>query len=352
MSDDIIIRVEGAWGIITLNRPAALNSLTQDMCGDIDAALARWESDASVRAVLVEGEGERAFCAGGDIKGLAAAAARDPIKAADFFRTEYRMNVRVHRFSKPYVAMLDGVTMGGGVGISMSASHRVATERTVWAMPECMIGLAPDVGASWLLPRLKTGLGAWLGLTGQRLGAADLMTAGLVTHHVPSASVAKCRTRLLELSLADDPATEISSVLSTHLVGEDGQLVKQLADIARLFGDYGNVSHLITMLQSDTSPLASEALGDIAAASPTSLALTHRLLGNVPETFEACISREFCVTSHCLAAHDFGEGVRAQIIDKDRAPKWLPASLAEIDASHLAAYFEPPPGGPLDLSGF
>ncbi|MGV6820433.1 MAG: enoyl-CoA hydratase/isomerase family protein [Parvularcula sp.] len=352
MSGDIIIRVEGAWGIITLNRPAALNSLTQEMCGDIDAALARWDSDPAVKAVLVEGEGERAFCAGGDIKSLAAAAARDPVAAADFFRTEYRMNVRVHRFSKPYVALLDGVTMGGGVGISMSASHRIATDRTVWAMPECMIGLVPDVGASWLLPRLKTGLGAWLGLTGQRLGAADLLTAGLATHHVPAASLDKCRAMLLELPLAEDPIAEIGLVLSRHHVGEDGQLVKQLGEIARLFGDYGNVSHLITMLQSDSSSLASTALGDIAAASPTSLALTHRLLANVPESFEACISREFCVTSHCLAAHDFGEGVRAQIIDKDRAPKWLPASLAEIDASHLAAYFEPPPGGPLDLSGF
>lgn len=350
MSDDILTQTNGSWGQVSLTRPKALNSLTRQMAGEMDQCLATWAADPEIKAVLVEGEGGRSFCAGGDIRWLAETTATDPDEAATFFRVEYPLNVRIHRFAKPYVALMDGITMGGGVGISLAASHRIVTERTIWAMPECVIGIIPDVGASWLFPRLPKGLGLYLGLTGARLKAADLIEVGLATHFVPAEKLDDVRAGLLELDLTEEAATRIDSYLEGGETPPEGSLRESLPEIADLFGDVSSVSDLIVRLEKSRSPLAKSALEMMAPASPTSLALTHRMLIDPPTDFADCISLEFDILRNILKGHDFREGVRAQIIDKDRNPKWSPATLDAVDPLDIESYFVPLDDERLDLS--
>ena len=201
--DEIRLTRRGGLVVVTLNRPRALNALSLPMCRALAAGLASWQADPAVHAVLIKGAGERAFCAGGDIRWLYGILTSEGVAAAvRFYALEYPMNAQLHQFSKPYIALLDGITMGGGVGISVHGSHRVVTERTVFAMPETGIGLFPDVGATYVLPRLPGGLGMYLGLTGARLGAADCLTAGLATHHVPAARLAALEDALAAADLS------------------------------------------------------------------------------------------------------------------------------------------------------
>lgn len=350
MSDDIRTELQGAWGVITLTRPKALNSLTKEMCEEIDRALATWADDGNVKAVLIEGEGDRAFCAGGDIRWLYDTGRQDPEAAATFFRSEYRLDTRIAHYPKPYVALMDGVCMGGGVGISMNASHRVVTERTVWAMPECGIGLIPDVGASYLLPRLPGGLGYYLSLTGARLEGADCLTAEIATHVVNSDEMTALRADLLALEGGDIDAA-ITATLNKAGQTRPGDLVDMLDTIRTYFEDVESIPALLESLKGNHEGFGAYCLDAIGKGSPTSVLLTHRLLQGAPESFDDCISREFNVTANILASHDFYEGVRAQIVDKDRHPKWQPDRLEEVEADALDRMFEEPKGGPLDLSG-
>ena len=350
MSDDIRTGKQGAWGVITLTRPQALNSLTTEMCLAIDQALAAWAQDESVKAVLVEGEGERAFCAGGDIRWLYKKGQEDPEDAGNFFRAEYRMNTRIAKFPKPYVALIDGICMGGGVGISQSGTHRIATERTVWAMPECAIGLFTDVGTSYMLPRLPDGIGNYLAFTGTRLEGADCLTAEVATHVVPSEALPALRAALL--GLGDDG--EFAMAIS-HLVGEvassrPGDIVEMLGAIREYFGTVESLPALMSALNREKDGFGGYCLDRIGRGSPTSLLINHKLLAEAPDTFEACIAREFNVAANILWGHDFYEGVRAQVIDKDHRPKWSPARLADVDPAEIDRYFGVPTGGPLDLS--
>ncbi|MEM9232805.1 MAG: enoyl-CoA hydratase/isomerase family protein [Pseudomonadota bacterium] len=351
MTEDILTTQDGAWGVITLTRGKALNSLTRDMCAEIDRALTEWAADESVRAVMIEGEGDRAFCAGGDIRWLYDTGREDPSAAADFFRTEYRMNTRIAHFKKPYVALMDGICMGGGVGISMSASHRVATGRTLWAMPECGIGLIPDVGASYMLPRLASGLGNYLAYTGTRLKGADCLTAGVATHVVHEDDLPRVRSQLLALNLEQDPGAGITEVIDASANRRPGDLVEMLDVIRDYFGRVDNIPSLLRDLRKEDQGFGAHCLDQFSKASPTSLLLTQKLLNEAPDSFADCISREFNVTAHILAGKDFYEGVRAQVIDKDRRPAWSPEKLSEVEEAHIAAYFELPADGQLDLSG-
>jgi enoyl-CoA hydratase/carnithine racemase len=346
---DITTKTQGAWGIIELTRPKALNSLTKDMCERMGAALADWAADDAVAAILVRGEGDRAFCAGGDIRWLYDTGREDPEAAASFFRSEYRMNAQIAALQKPYVALMDGVCMGGGVGISMNASHRIVTERTMWAMPECAIGLIPDVGATYLLPRLPGGLGAYLGLTGRRLTGADCLIAEIATHVVPSTEMETLGERLLELSFETDPKAAIDQVLSDLADPQPGELASALPDIDRFFGRVDSIEGLLTDLEREGGAFGQQSLEQMAPASPTSLKLTRHALATAPSSFDDCIRREFNVTANILRNHDLYEGVRAQIIDKDRSPKWSPATLDAVDEATIKAYFDAPPDGPLVL---
>ncbi|MBB4659558.1 3-hydroxyisobutyryl-CoA hydrolase [Parvularcula dongshanensis] len=343
---EVDLERRGSWGIVTLNRPRALNSLTPAMCAAFDEAIAAWEADPAVRAVLIEGAGERAFCAGGDIRALYEVARKDPQAAADFFRTEYRLNTRLSRMSTPSVALIDGICMGGGVGVSIHAAHRIATERTVWAMPECAIGLVPDVGASFFLNQLGCGLPLYLGLTGARLTGHQCVAAGVATTAAPSNALEDLREALLTLP---DPG-EAGSIEAV-LPASDRSPLPEGDEIAGLFGAVQSVEQVLERLRATRTPLAEGALQRMEGASPTSLALTYRLLTEASGDFAECIAREFRVVAHLMDGPDFIEGVRAQVVEKDRQPRWSPATPEGLTASSLSRYFEAPRGGDLDLSG-
>jgi enoyl-CoA hydratase/carnithine racemase len=349
MTDDIRFSQEGAFGVVTLSRPKALNSLTAEMCAVMDRQLRAWAEDDAVRAVLIEGEGERAFCAGGDIRWLATTAKDDPVEAATFFRTEYKLNNLIAGYGKPYIALIDGICMGGGVGVSAMADRRIATTRTMWAMPECGIGLVPDVGASYVLPKLEGGLPLYLGLTGARLDGAACVAAGVATHLVEAEKVEELRRALLSADLSSDTLTAIDGVLDRYQTLGKSELSNQRDDIDELFSAAESAAVVKHRLETDGGKFASQCLELMAPGSPTSQELTVRLLSGARGSFAECITREFRVTSRLLEGPDFHEGVRAQIIDKDRDPKWRPASLEGVTDEQLDRYFTEPEGGELQL---
>lgn len=349
-TDDVAFTRNGPWGIITLQRPRALNSLTMAMCAAIDSQLAQWEADRGVAAILIEGAGEKAFCAGGDIRWLYDQAGENPAAAAAFFRTEYRMNARLARFPKTQVALLDGYTMGGGVGLSHAATFRIVTERTVWAMPECGIGMIPDVGTTYMLPRLPGGLGLYLGLTGQKLSGSDCLSAEVATHYVPSVRLGEMRAHLLALPLTAATAPgAIADALALLPRAEPGPLVEHILEIDQLFEGATGLVALKKQLHTDGGALALSALEAMAPASPLALSLTFALLTTPLDSVEDSLRREFRVSSRLMASADFREGVRAQIVDKDRKPRWSPPRLADIDPVAVAAFFDPAPDGELIL---
>lgn len=345
---DIQFTQQGSWGVITLSRPKALNSLTAAMCAAMDTQLRAWSTDDNVKAILIHGEGERAFCAGGDIRWLATTAKENPAEAATFFRTEYKLNNLIAHYPKPYVALVHGVCMGGGVGVSAMATRRVITEGVTWAMPECGIGLMPDVGASYFLNQLADGVGLYLGLTGHRLKGADAKAAGLATHVIADDALDAVRQNLLNADLSADPLTAIDAALAPHESTAQGAFEPLLPSIAQHFGEVSSLTALMTRL-ADAGEFGATALKFMKPGSPTSQALTLRLLNDAPTTFSECIVREFCVAAHLMEGPDFLEGVRAQIIDKDRDPRWQPASLADVDPARIDWYFTEPEGGMLAL---
>lgn len=345
-TDEIRFERRGPWGLVTLTRERALNSLTLGMVTALGAALTDWAADPGVRAVLVRGEGERAFCAGGDIRYMHDTAKDDPVKAADFFRAEYRTNTLMQGYAKPIVALMDGVVMGGGVGISAPARYSVVTERTMWAMPECGIGLVPDVGASWHLNQLADGMGLWLGLTGERLNGASCVEVGLADALVASDALDDLTAALMAAKLDGNADKVIARVLDAAHEPEAADIDPPLA-----FEGKPPLEGLLSALRASTDPGAAEALAKIERASPTSVALTHRLITEAPNGFADAIAREFRVAAHLMEGPDFIEGVRAQVIDKDRNPQWSPRALSDVSADMLSRYFDIPDGGDLDLTG-
>jgi len=339
---ETLVERDGALGRIRLNRPKALNSLTLPMVRDIVAALDDFERDPAVAAVLVTGEGERGLCAGGDIRAIYDGGKAGSDEPTTFWREEYTLNARIGRYPKPYVVVMDGIVMGGGVGISVYGSHRIVTERTRFAMPETGIGFFPDVGASWFLARQAGELGTYVGLTGEPLSAADAILVGLADVFVRS-------ERLPELveALASLPADSSSEAVSTAIAGfadvpPAGVLEPQQQAIDRLFA-FDSIEEIVATLRADGSPFAEKLLSVLSAKSPLSLTVTLRLLrlGRKTETLESCLEWEFAATAAVLRSHDFYEGVRAAVIDKDRNPQWKPARLADVTAADVDAYFQP-----------
>ncbi|MEE4207933.1 MAG: enoyl-CoA hydratase/isomerase family protein [Parvularcula sp.] len=349
MTDQVRFAQEGGWGIITLDRPSALNALTSEMCVAIDEQLRAWDGDDKVRAVLIEGEGERAFCAGGDIRWLAETAKTDPAEAATFFRKEYRLNNLIAGYRKPYIALIDGICMGGGVGLSCMADRRIAAPRTMWAMPECGIGLIPDVGASYALNQLEGGMGMYLALTGTRLRGADCVAAGIATHLVGDDDVPALREALLRASLEGDALQAIDQTLASFETEAESSIKNLRPQIDQFFGGAESVEAVKIRLEAEGGAFGEECLEKMAPGSPTSQVLTMRLLKDAPEAFADCIKREFCVTAHLLEGPDFLEGVRAQIIDKDRNPRWQPAAVGKVDQARIDWYFTTPESGPLEV---
>ncbi len=342
MTTDILFEQTGSWGVVTLNREKALNALTWDMVKSMRAQLIAWVGDDAVKAVLVKGAGEKSFCAGGDIRWLHDAAKEDAAYASEFFREEYRNNSLIYHYPKPYVALIDGIVMGGGVGISVHGDFRVAGDATLFAMPETGIGLFPDVGGGHFMPRLHDGLGLYYALTGARAKAADCMAAGIATHFTPADKYAALETALLNVELGEHAHADIETVLDIY-AGDPGHAgVNDLrGDIARLFQGHATLEALMSALGHDESEFAKKTVSTLARMSPTSLRLTFEQMKHGHELdFDGNMKMEFRMVRRVMEGHDFFEGVRAQILDKDRAPKWTPASLAEVNDAEIAAYFE------------
>ncbi len=342
MTTDILFEKTGDWGVVTLNREKALNALTWDMVKAMRAQLMTWAGDKDVKAVLVKGEGERAFCAGGDIRWLHDAAKEDPAYAAEFFREEYRNNALIYHYPKPYVTLIDGIVMGGGVGISVHGDFRVAGDATLFAMPETGIGLFPDVGGGHFMPRLHDGLGLYYALTGARARAADCMAAGIATHYAPADKISELETALLASPLGDHAHADIEMVLDIY-AGDPGhaQINDLRPAIARLFQGHETPAELIGALTADGGEFAMETMDTLRRMSPTSITLTFEQMRRGHQLdFDDTMRMEFRIVRRVMEGHDFFEGVRAQIIDKDRDPKWSPARLADVSDAEIARYFE------------
>ncbi len=347
--DDIVFDIQGKLALVTLNRPQAMNALSTEMCLAVDAQLAAWERNPDVQVVMLQGTGSRAFCTGGDIRQLYEEGRRGHPYPFEFFRAEYRMNARIRRFPKPYVAFLDGAVMGGGVGISAHGSHRITTENTLFAMPETGIGLFPDVGASYLLSRAPGKTGMYLALAGARLRAADTIYVGVGSHHMPSAARGEITTALHAASMTADPRMAVEAAIA-RLATDPGpaSLIVHRKVIDRAFGR-ASVEGILAALDEDGSTFAAEAAATIRQKSPTSLKVTLREIAGAGkiESFDDCMRIEWRIAAHCVRGHDFYEGTRAQVIDKDRNPKWQPAALSDITAADVARYFALPPEGEL-----
>lgn len=335
---EVLISVEGGLGRLTLNRPAALHALTKNMCTLMADALLKWRDDPSVKTILLDhAKDTRGFCAGGDIKAISDSAADGGAEARAFFHTEYRLNHLLFVYPKPVVAIMDGVVMGGGVGISMPAKLRIATERTTYAMPETGIGLFPDVGGGWYLPRKPGQIGMWVALTGARLKAADCVKAGIATHFVPSASIPD----LVEGLKADAPLAALAKFVSD--AGAPVELnAENIAKIDRIFA-LESVEAIIAALQADGSDWAQTQLKTLASKSPQTLKVAFRQLreGAKVRTFADNMRMEYRIASRVILRPDFIEGVRAVVIDKDNAPKWSPPTLEGVADALLNDIFAP-----------
>jgi enoyl-CoA hydratase len=332
---EILARIEGPVGRITLNRPSALHALTTNMIRLMTAALLAWRDDPTVQLVMFDHSGERGFCAGGDIRMLADSGAGDGRLAREFFYLEYQLNDLLFGYPKPTLAIMDGITMGGGVGLAQPCRYRVATERTTFAMPETGIGLFPDVGGGWYLSRMPDHLGLWLALTGARIKAADCELLGIATDYVESAKIAELKAGVL----ADPAAIE---TLLTELEGDAGRppIAQHQDEIARLFGG-DSVEAIVAALAAAGTEWADEQLKVLATKSPQTLKVAFRQLrlGAKAATFADNMAIEYRIGARVVQRRDFLEGVRAVIVDKDNAPRWDPATLAAVDEALLDSIF-------------
>ncbi len=335
---DVLVRVAGACGRITLNRPRAINALTPEMTGTMYTALMAWASDPSIHFVLLDGAGERGLCAGGDVRAMYhAVVAGQPHIPEAFFRDEYRLNYFISRYPKPYVALMEGIVMGGGIGVSAHGSHRIVTERSELAMPETAIGFIPDVGGTYLLGTAPDECGTYLGLTGNRIGAADALYCRLADLIVPSERLAALTADLEKC--ADTAAMEDCLRDYATQAPTQGTLEPQ-AWIAECFA-YGTIEDIFAALDRHTDPRAHLALKELGTKSPTSLKVTLSALRNGRESNDlaACLQQEYRIAQVCLKEHDFTEGVRAALVDKDRNPKWRPERLEEVTPEDVRRYF-------------
>jgi len=332
---EILFERRGALGLITLNRPKALNALTRQMCLAMKAQLEAWASDDAIRTVAIRGDGERAFCAGGDIRALYESGKAGTPYALDFWRDEYRLNAAIKHFPKPYVALLRGIVMGGGVGVSVHGCYRVADETAIFAMPETGIGLFPDVGGSYFLPRCPGRTGMYLALTGARLKTADMLQAGVATHHVAAA-----RTDGLIALLAEGGSAQIAIDTLAARTSES-PVTAYRAEMDRLF-EVNSAEEILAGLEADFADWSHRTAAIIRAKSPTATKLAIRQIREGAQlSFDDCMRMEFRIVSRVIAGRDFYEGVRAAIIDKDQSPNWKPAALEDVSDADINSYFAP-----------
>ena len=336
---DLIVRREGAAGVIRLNRPKAINAMTLEMSEGIDAALDQFEDDPEVAVIILEGAGERGLCAGGDIRGLWESSREGGDLGARFWRQEYVMNARIAKYPKPYVAFMDGLVMGGGVGLSGHASHRVVTDRTKLAMPEVGLGFFPDVGGTWLLSRSPGEIGTYFGLTGQTMNGPDAIHAKFADAVVPAARLPELRDALTKVRIGVTSA-EVEKIINGFATGETaGPVAAMQARIDALFA-FDRMEDIVAALKRDGSDFAQATLRTLGEKSPRGMVVTLKLLrlGRTSSSLEECLVREFRAALEVFRSDDFREGVRAAVIDKDRNPKWSPPRIEDVTPEMLAPY--------------
>jgi enoyl-CoA hydratase len=337
---DLIARREGSAGIIRLNRPKAINAVTLEMFRDIEKALDAFEADAAVRVILLEGAGERGLCAGGDIRALYESSKVGGDLGKILWREEYILNARIARFPKPYVSFMDGIVMGGGVGLSAHSSHRVVTDRTRLAMPEVGLGFFPDVGGTFLLARAPGEIGTYFGLTGQTMNGPDAIHAGFADAVVPSARLAQLREALTRVAPGVS-CNEVKTLIDSFATGEtSGPVAAQQAEIDRWFA-HDRMQDIVASLQYDDSELAQTTLKTLGEKSPRGMVVTLKLLrlARQASSLQECLVREYRAALEVFRSDDFREGVRAAVIDKDRNPKWAPPNIEDVTDAMIAPYF-------------
>ncbi|MEY3633976.1 MAG: hypothetical protein RLZZ61_386 [Pseudomonadota bacterium] len=337
MTDDIVVRVEGHAGFISLNRPSALNALTLPMVHAMTEALLAWRDDGAVKCVVIDHADGRGFCAGGDIAFLRNSAINDGgVSGRKFFHDEYQLNHLLFTYPKPVVAFMDGITMGGGVGISQPARFRVATENSKFAMPETGIGLFPDVGGGWYLSRLEGRVGQFLALTGARLDGAECLALGLATHYLPSSALAEVKARI-----ASEDVERLEGILGTlSKTPSAPKIIETLVQINRHFASNA-FEDILLSLEGDASAWAMKELATLRTKSPQTCKVALRQLSESLKLsdFAENMAMEYRIASRVIIRPDFAEGVRAVIVDKDNAPRWNPATAEAVTEELIDAIF-------------
>ncbi|MBO9517722.1 MAG: enoyl-CoA hydratase/isomerase family protein [Porphyrobacter sp.] len=340
MIEEVLVRRTGSVGHISLNRPKALHALTQAMCEAISAALIEWRDDAEIAAVILDHAEGRGFCAGGDVAMVRRSALEDGgAEGRAFFHAEYRLNHLLFTYPKPVIAFMDGVTMGGGVGLALPSRYRVATENTLFAMPEGAIGLFPDVGAGWYLPRLPGQIGKFLALTGARLDGAECLWAGLATHFLPSENLAEAKRRIIE---RPDAIEAVLDELSTE--PPPARLARNAERIDQLFAP-DTLEGILAALAEDPSDWAGKELKAVSAKCPATakVALREFAQSAGKRDFAEEMALEYRLAARMIVRPDFIEGVRAVLVDKDNSPAWNPATAEGVTDAMLDAIFAPLP---------
>jgi enoyl-CoA hydratase len=337
---DLIARREGAVGVIRLNRPKAINAVTLEMFRDVDKALDAFEADPAVAVILLEGAGERGLCAGGDIRALWESSKVKGDLGKILWREEYILNARIKKFPKPYVSFMDGIVMGGGVGLSAHSSHRVVTDKTKLAMPEVGLGFFPDVGGTWLLSHSPGEIGTYFGLTGQTMNGPDAIHAGFADAVVPSAKLAALREGLTKVRPGVTSA-EVKALIAGFATSETAGPVAAMQPKIDGWFAYDRMEDIVAALQRDGSELAQATLKTLNEKSPRGMVVTLKLLrlARTARSLEECLVREYRAALEVFASDDFREGVRAAVIDKDRNPKWSPARIEDVTPAMVAPYF-------------
>ncbi|WP_446663851.1 enoyl-CoA hydratase/isomerase family protein [Flexivirga sp. B27] len=333
-TDAVQVRVEGTVGRLTLNRPRAINALNAEMVDALRSALDAWAADPGIETVILDGAGDRGLCAGGDVVAMHSDAVSGGTGILDFWRAEYLLNDAISRFPKPYVAIMDGIVMGGGVGVSAHGNTRVVTERSRIAMPETGIGFVPDVGGIFLLARALGEIGTHLALTAGQMDGADAIALGFADHFVHSSALP---------DLVADIVAEGPDAIGRYAeTPPPATLLEERPWIDEVYAA-ATVEEIAERLGRRTEPAAQAAATALAAKSPVALKATLRSLREARESgsLQAVLDQDFRAVSHALRSHDLAEGIRAQVIDKDRNPQWSPASLAEVSDAMVAAYFAP-----------
>ncbi|QDP73023.1 enoyl-CoA hydratase/isomerase family protein [Legionella israelensis] len=341
MTEDVLFSQKGPLGLITLNRPASLNALSLSMIKLMQEQLQHWQQEPDIKAVVLQAKPGKAFCAGGDVRWLYEAGMANHPEQMRFFEHEYRLNHFIHHFPKPYISLMDGITMGGGVGISLHGAHPVASENFVFAMPETGIGFFPDIGASYLLARCPNNLGVYLGLTGHRLNAKQALGAGLVKFVINSRQMPLLVDTLAQCDLSMNAHQQVSDCLKSFASQENKTLNKEEWSLINTCFSKATVELILSALEEAGTKEAERVYQDLLQKAPLSLKVTLEQIHRAKDlTLAECLKMDYVLVHHFMRDHDFYEGIRALLIDKDKSPKWQPAELSQTSNAKVAEYFE------------